>query len=391
MDALLGLNRAGNFVEFRAAAQRLSAPVQNLLYADTAGNIGYQLPGDIPRRGRGTGRAPSPGWDRSYDWRGQLDFAQLPYAYNPRSGYLVAANQPVIGAGYPYRLGSDFSYGWRSQQLRDRLQESDRLSLDAAEQLFYDDTIRFAENLVPLMLRVRVRDPWVLEGQRTLVGWDYSAGMESAAAAYFHVVVYDILKLTFRDEMPESLWPTGGDRWYGVLTTLLRQPRDPWWDDVNTKDRVETRNDILLAAMTLARKEITSLLARDPDQWRWGNLHQVTLRNQTLGTGGGRLVERLFNRGSYPVDGGDAVVNAMGSDPTRGYTVVRGPTMRMLVDLSNLDQSRWVNQSGVSGHAFADHYNDQTELWVANRTWPFVASRAAVEAGAANRLELSPG
>ena len=77
------------------------------MYADTAGNIGYQLPGAMPQRGRGDGRTPSPGWDARYDWEGLIPFAELPYAYNPPGGFLVAANQPVIGRQYPVpaRLG----------------------------------------------------------------------------------------------------------------------------------------------------------------------------------------------------------------------------------------------------------------------------------------------
>ena len=60
--------------------------------------------------------------------------------------------------------------------------------MDSAEQFFYDDTIRLAADLVPSLLRIKVADPWVLEGQQTLVGWDYSADADSAAAAYFNVV-----------------------------------------------------------------------------------------------------------------------------------------------------------------------------------------------------------
>src|SRR5206468_3861413 len=102
-------------------------------------------------------------------------------------------------------------------------------------------------------------------------------------------------------------------------------------------------------------------------------------------------IENLFNRGHYPVDGGPAVVDAMAYDDRTGYAVTEGPAMRMLVDLGDLDASRWVNQSGVSGHAFNRHYDDQTELWVNNELWPFVSSRQAVEARTISRQELSPG
>jgi penicillin G amidase len=391
MDALMGIDKAQNFAEFRAAAALLSAPSQNLIYADVDGNIGYQLAGTIPHRRKGNGIRPSPGWDPTYDWRGTIPFAKVPYVYNPPSGFLVAANQQVIGAQYPYPLGSTFSYGWRSQEISDRLRAAPPLTLDTAEQIFYDDTIRFAADLVPILLKIKVPDPWVVEGQRTLVGWDYSATKDSAAAAYFNVICHDIFKLTFRDELPEEdLWPTGGDRWYAVLTILMKQVNNPWWDDVRTPDIVETRDDILLAAMTDARKEITSLMARDTDQWQWGKLHTVQLQNPTLGKSGIKPMERLFNRGGYEVGGGPAVVNAMGFDDRRGYVVTAAPAMRMLVDLGDLDASRWVNQSGISGHAFHRHYDDQTELWANQRLWPFVSSRGAVEARTSSRQEFLP-
>jgi penicillin amidase len=390
MDALLNLNRARDFAEFRAAVRLLSAPSQNLLYADTAGNIGYQLPGDVPVRGRGDGRLPSPGWDESYGWTGRIPFPELPYAYNPPGGYLVATNQPVVGRQYPYPVGSEHSYGWRSQEIKDRLAEAPPLTLDAAEQIFYDDTIRPAATLVPALLKVKVADSWVAEGQRTLVGWDYSSPADSAPAAFYHVVVHNILKLTFRDELPQDQWPRGGDRWYAVVDALLDDPDNAWWDDRRT-DRLERRDDILLAAMTGARAEITSLMSRDTDGWQWGHLHRVRLQNQTLGRSGIGPVEALFNRGHFPVAGGPGAVNAYAYNDLLGYQVTTAPTMRMLLDLGALDASRWINQSGVSGHAFSPHYDDQTELWAANRMLPFVSSRAGVQSATAERLELLPG
>jgi penicillin amidase len=391
MDGVLALEQAQNFAEFRAAAALVSAPSQNLIYADTAGNIGYQLAGAVPLRRKGNGTKPSPGWDPGYGWQGTIPFAKLPYVLNPPSGFIVAANQQVVGAQYPYPLGSTYSYGWRSQEIIDRLRDAPPLTMDSAEQIFYDDTIRFAAELVPILLRIKVPDPWIVEGQRTLVGWDYSASKDSAAAAYFNVVCHNILKLTFRDELPQELWPTGGDRWYAVVTMLLKQTKNPWWDDVTTKDKIETRDDILLAAMINARKEITSLMARDTDQWQWGKLHKVRLQNPTLGSSGVKPIEDLFNRGSYQVSGGPTVVNAMAYDDRTGYAVTEGPAMRMLIDLGDLDASRWVNQSGVSGHAFNRNYNDQTELWANQQLWPFGSSRGAVEARTETRQELLPG
>ena len=389
MDALLGLDAAQDWAQFRRAASLLTVPSQNLVYADVRGNIGYQLPGLVPLRRSGDGTVPVPGWDTRHDWTGTIPFARLPYAQNPSSGVIVAANNQVIGDQYPYVVGSAHSYGWRSQELLDRLEGAQKLTADTAEPLFYDTRQRFAADLVPALLRVRVDDGWVREGQQTLVGWDYRMDPGSAAAAYYAVVEHDLEKLVFRDQLPPELWPTGGDRWYAVLDRLLAEPDNPWWDDATTQGLVETRDDVLLAALTLARKEATSLMARDPAQWSWGRLHTVRLRNQTLGTSGNAAVEALFNRRRDAVGGAPATVNALayGAD---GYTVTNGPTMRMLVDLGDADAGRWVNQSGASGHPFGPYYADQADLWVADRTWPMVTTRNAVAAQTRHTLVLQP-
>jgi penicillin amidase len=110
-----------------------------------------------------------------------------------------------------------------------------------------------------------------------------------------------------------------------------------------------------------------------------------------MGESGIPPVEAMFNRGDHPVDGGPAVVNAMGYDLSEPYRVINGPTMRMLVDLSDLDQSRWVNQSGVSGHAFHETYDDQSQLWATNRMWPFLSSQERIDLATTQRLRLTPG
>ncbi|SDU97436.1 penicillin amidase [Microlunatus sagamiharensis] len=388
MDALLGLDAASDWDSFRSAASLLTVPSQNLVYADVRGNIGYQLPGLVPVRGRGDGTVPVPGWDRRYDWTGTIPFAELPFVENPSSGVVVAANNQVIGSQYPYVVGSANSYGWRSQELLDRLTDARGLTAATAEPLFYDTRQRFAADLVPALLKVRVDDAFVREGQQTLLGWDYRMEPGSAAAAYFAVVEHDLEKLVFRDQLPPALWPAGGDRWYAVLDTLLQDPDNPWWDDASTPG-VEKRDDVLLAAMTLARKEATSLMSRDPAGWSWDRIHTVALKSSTLGTSGNPAVEALFNRKPVGVGGAPATVNALayGAD---GYTVTAGPTMRMLVDLADPDGGRWVNQSGASGHPFGPYYADQAELWATNRTWPMVTTRNAVAAQTRHTLVLTP-
>src|SRR5690606_27006461 len=122
-DALVALNKATDWTSFRAAAALFAVPSQNLVYADVDGNIGYQAPGRIPRRGAGDGTWPAPGWDPSYEWTGYLSFVQLPSVLNPEQGWVVTANQAVIGEQYQHLLTRDWSYGYRSQRIVEMLEE----------------------------------------------------------------------------------------------------------------------------------------------------------------------------------------------------------------------------------------------------------------------------
>jgi penicillin amidase len=88
--------------------------------------------------------------------------------------------------------------------------------------------------------------------------------------------------------------------------------------------------------------------------------------------------------------GGTAIVNANGWDASTGYDVDWGPSMRLVTDLSDLDASRWVNQTGASGHAYDDNYGDQTPLWRSVRTTPWPYTRSAVDKATKNRLTLTP-
>ena len=120
-DAIFLFDAAGDWDEFREAARRFDVPSQNLVYADTSGNIGYQAPGAIPvRRGARTGEYPAEGWLPANDWSGRyVPFDQLPHVLNPPEGFVVTANQAVTGPDYPWHLTSSWDHGYRSQRIRD--------------------------------------------------------------------------------------------------------------------------------------------------------------------------------------------------------------------------------------------------------------------------------
>lgn len=378
-DALFAINTAQNWTEFRAAAQQFQVPSQNLVYADTDGHIGYQAPGLIPIRATGRGDWPVPGWDPKYYWKGYIPFDALPTEFDPPSGIIVTANQAVVPNTYTYYLTNSWDYGYRSQQILDRIKSAGKLDANAMASIQLDTKNKAAEMLVPYLLRISIDDAFEKQGQDTLRNWDFTQPPDSAAAAYFNVVWRNLLALTFHDQLPEGTWPDGGSRWFEVIHTLLGQPNSGWWDNIGTPQK-ESRDDILREALVNARTEITQKMAREPVNWQWGKLHKLTLTNQTLGKSGIGLVEKIFNRGPYQLGGGTSIVDATAWDAAEGYAVTATPSMRMVVDLSDFDQSRWVNLTGVSGHAFSSNYTDQTKLWVKGETLKWAYTKGAVEA-----------
>ncbi|WP_405854299.1 penicillin acylase family protein [Streptomyces sp. NBC_00090] len=431
MDAIFALDRAKDFTTFRAAAKNFEVPSQNLVYADTAGHIGYQSPGKIPQRTKGEGTLPAPGWDSSYRWKGYIPFEQLPYEYDPERGYVVTANQAVIDEKtYPDLLTKDWGYGSRSQRINDliesKIKDGGKISPDDMRTMQTDNRSEIATLLNPLLLKIDISDPYVREAQKLLEGWDYTQEPDSAAAAYFNAVWRNVLKLAFGNKLPKELrvegdcitvrpadatgpvdeqnklvrecgqrdpdsaQPDGGDRWYEVVRPLLKQEDSEWWTTAGSRTdaATETRDQLLARAMKDARWELTAKLGKDISTWSWGRLHQLTLKNQTLGTAGPGLVQQLLNRGPWNLGGGEAAVDATGWNAAGGYEVIWVPSMRMVVNVGDWDRSRWVNLTGASGHAFDSHYTDQTDTWAKGELFDWAYGKAAVDAATKDTLVL---
>jgi penicillin amidase len=115
------------------------------------------------------------------------------------------------------------------------------------------------------------------------------------------------------------------------------------------------------------------------------------LRNASFGSSGIGPIEWLFNVGPRPVSGGNATVNATSWEPSSGgYDTDESPSMRMIVDMSNLDRSRWIELTGESGHAFSPHYSDQFDLWRIGATLPMRWTEAGIKASTVDTLVLKP-
>jgi penicillin amidase len=393
LKAVWGFDQATDWDEFRQAATMFNVPAQNLLFADVQGNIGYQMPGNIPIRRTGDGRLPVPGWTDQYEWTGYIPFAELPSVYNPSKGYIVTANNAVVGSDYPYQISTDWDYGFRANRIVHLIENAPSpINIAYIQEMQGDSFDANAATLVPILAQLVIQAGTSNQAiaMDLLKTWDFQARMGSAPAAVFEVFWKNLMADTFNDDLPKDYWPEGGARWVEVMRNIVDQPNNYFWDDKTTTGKVENRDDIFIRSFTAGVAEIEQLQGKDPVKWNWGDLHTATFMNQTLGKSGIAPIEALFNRGPFPTNGGDAIVNATGWNATLGYGVDWLPSLRMIVDLGNLNNSLTVHTTGESGHAYNPHYFDMVDMWRNIQYYPMLWDEQYVNAAVVDHLQLLP-
>jgi penicillin amidase len=403
VPAVLAIDRAQNWIEFREALRHWDVPAQNFVFADVDGNIGYQAPGLIPIRANpakdggagGDGSAPVPGWMGEYEWTGYIPFDELPSRFNPKDGFIVTANNAVVDDKYPFFIARDWDAGYRAQRITDMIRAKDKLSVDDIKAIHGDDYVLFADQLMPYLQVLRASTPTQKAALDAMMKWDRVAKRDSVGASVFEALVYHIIVDAFGDE----LGPTLAEDYVGGRATpraaigaLLDRPNDPMWNDIGTTDRTETRDDILQRAFEETCRELESRLGGDVARWNWGRLHTTTFYHGSLGKSGISLIEAIFNRGPVVTDGTSIAVNAtsFSPEPDSRYTVVWGPSERYIADLADWTRSLSVHTTGQSGQPYNKHYDDFIDLWRNIQYHPMLWSRADIEKNAEGTLTLQP-
>ena len=390
-EAVWGFNKAQNWDDFRAAAEKFHVPSQNLLYADVEGNIGYQMPGDIPIRANGDGTVPVPGWTDEYEWTGYIPFEELPYSFNPPEGYIVTANNQVPPGDYPYLITRDWAYGFRAQRIVDMIENAPaKIDITYMQDMQGDSFDANGPVFVPMLTQINFEAATSNEAAALdlLKNWDYQAKADSPAAAIFEVFWRQLLQNTCNDDLPEDYWPEGGSRYGEFMGNLSID--SGWWDDKTTLDVIETREEILKKSLVNAVAELEKTLGNNISKWNWGELHTSTFRNETLDESGVPPIEALFNRGPFRTSGGSSIVNATAWNALEGYEVTNVPSMRMIVNLSDLNNSVTVHTTGQSGHAYHPHYIDMAQLWADIKYYSMLWDENKITSQAEGHLVLEP-
>jgi penicillin amidase len=382
--------RAQNWDDFLEATQYFEAGKQNFVYADVDGNIGYVMPGKVPIRAGGDGTVPVPGWNDDFIWTGFIPFEDAPRVFNPAQGFVVTSNNPQVRAeDYPYHIARFPDEGQRAQRITELIEaDSDGITVEELMVIQTDNYSISASEIVPYLADLTFDDPAVAAARDRLLGWDLQMDKDSPDAALYNIFWKRLLANTYNDQLPPEYYldGSGGDS----IGLMLPDERAEWWDDVATADIVETRDAILARSLNDAYAEALQTLGDDPAAWRWGDLHLVTFRSDTLGSSGIGVIENIFNRGPFPTSGSEAVPQKTCWNADEDYTVTCIPALRQIIDLSDLNNSRMIHSVGQSGHPMHPHYDDLIDLWINFQYHPSNWDRAQAESGEHDTLVLQP-
>ena len=384
---LFAVDTAQNWEEFRRAFSEWDAPGQNVVYADVDGNIGYQATGKVPIRAKGDGSYAQEGGTGDYDWIGYIPFEQMPSVYNPPSGIIGTANGRITPDGYPYSISAQWEAPWRTDRIYRVLQSGKKFSpadMLALQNDIYSSFDRFvAERFVYAIDHAKNATPKAKLAAEILRSWDGRMTAESAAPTIETRSRVQLTRLLLEPKLgaapadpasPELSWKSY--RWsqqsVWLESTLLHQPKR--W----LPDNYASWDELLAAAVDAAA--IRNDAPEDLSSWRWGPYNPVEIQHPIFGN------IPLLENWSGP---------GLKSQSGSGYTVkavsrAHGPSERITVDLSNLDQSTLNLVTGEAGNLFSPYYMDQWKAWYEGTTFPWLFSKAAEENARVHRLTLQP-
>jgi penicillin amidase len=348
----LSVARAKNWKEFVSAMARYKSPSENMVYADTSGNIGWIASGAAPIRKNWTGLLPVPGDTGEYEWGGFLTVADLPQSFNPARHFIATSNNNILPAGYSKQLSFDWAAPYRAQRAAQMLSEQKKFGVVDFEHMQYD-----LKCLPALRLQELVRKSMPerhADIVREFLQWDGRLTAESRPG-----LVYEL----WTSALIEGIYPKD---WIGAVKV-----------EVVLKMLEDHRNPRVIAdALDRAVAVIERSLPHRED-WKWSAAHTLLIRHP--------LDTAKFNMPRVARPGDSNTLNAAGG--SRGET---GASYRQILDVADWDRSVVTNTPGESGDPQSKHYRDLLEDWLMGRYHPLPFSRKAVEAAAEERIVLEP-
>ena len=386
IQAALTLHTARSWDEFVAAGRDYRGPEQSVVYADTAGHVGLYAPAVVPIRRNGQGLVPVPGWSGDYDWIGAIPYDDLPRIVDPPRGYIATANEKIVGDDYTYFLGADFEAGYRSQRIRDLIDERHDHDVESFAAIQADTRSLMAIDFLPYALQAEPGTELGRAMRGMLGGFTGDMAADAAEPLIFAAWYRELTRLIYADDLGDTFF----DGWWHRPTfthAVVEGRLADWCDDVTT-EAVETCHDLAGLAFDRAGNFLKARYGKDPTAWRWGEAHTASFGHRLYQYF--PLVSSLTEL-RVPVGGDYFTVNVgayVFNDDSAVFTDVHGASMRAIFDLADLDRSGFVWAPGQSGHIFSPYYDDMLAAWRDNRLVTIPADIERVDM--AHRLILVP-
>lgn len=405
-EAIVQMNRARDWNSFRTALSGWTFPVLNFVYADMAGNIGYQMAGHIPRRNKGDGYTPLPGWDRAYDWLGRVPFEELPQVYNPSDGVFATANTRPAAPCAHY-LARDWADDGRWRRIMASLQAKEKHTF-ADFQSLQNDVVslpgrEIAQRIVAGLASGGRQPPEASQLRETaaprspeqlalqaLASWDGRMSPDSLAAAVY-VVFGGQLRRQLCSDLPDRL--IGYVQGQGIHEVLAAVSAFHYHRSSNLLGYLDNERGraAIPAAFAATLQELAERLGPDARTWQWGRLHAIHF-GHPIGLAV-PFLDRLLglSRGPYPVGGDADTIAQSGIDPWQLYSAATYTvSYRQVIDVGQWDASGFILPTGQSGQPGSVHYDDHLAAWRSGDLAPLLYSRAAVERDVKQKVELKP-
>ena len=365
VDGLLDINRAKDIESFKKALRKNYAPMQNVVIADAEGNISYQAAGVAPKRilHQGLyGVAPALGWEKQFDWNGYIPFEQLPASNNPEQGWITTANQKVIAANDPNPLTGDWDLPSRYDRIVELIKSRNGHDLDYMKTMQADTLSLGSTPLLGLFKASKPSHQLAPQAKEIIQSFDGDMKVDSAGALIFNAWADQLTRNMFSRLSYLFTENYGARSFRQPLLLALQNPNSPWCDDPKTKQTescLESSNN----AFDKALDYLSGQYGNDPKSWSWGKAHMAVSEHRPLSKV--PLLGRLFNI-TTPFPGDSFTVNVGRSELLKSvnpYETMQAPSLRTIYDLSDLEKSLFIYQSGQSGWVQSKLYRNMNPLW----------------------------
>jgi penicillin G amidase len=380
--ASLRMDQSHSWQQFQDASSYSRTPAENMVWADTDGDIGYQAVGAAPLRPNWSGLVPVPG-DGRYEWNGLLPILALPNQFNPAKGFWNTSNNYLIPPHWPYKdaLHYQWADAYRSQTVAEVLGSGRIFTIaDMANLQNYVLSIP-ARSLVPLLRDLTIQDAASQQAAAKLLDWNYILDKDSVAAG-----IYEMWQRHLQDDMHKLLVPAAALPYIGTIeltrtVSLLEAPSGDFG-----ADPIAGRNKVLIDALNEAVADLTKRFGPGMDKWYLGNYHKALIHHPF--SPALNADERAkFDVGDLPRSGDAYTIDATGS----GDNQTSGGSFKIVMDTSDWDNSIGLNNPGQSGDINSPHYRDLYQLWARGKYFPVLYSQPRVEGVTEETIDLKPG